>query len=173
MSLARMIQKPMVKNKRELWVTRRKIVDVLTPNLLNFGLRKESMGPDEDRDWGADWSPLSLAIGDGPGWETAVCGSLSAGWRVGTDERWAVEADSGSGAEGNGLVRLSLKPISPLLVGNGSACGRVSVCSWKTMGDEGEREDMTSRRRVRRVACTWQVWQDGMRSLASVNWGSG
>ena len=79
------------------------------------------MGLDDGRV--ADWSPSSLVIGDGPGWEAADCGSLSAGWRSGRDERWAVVSDSGSGLEGNGRLRLSLYPISPLLVGNGSACG--------------------------------------------------
>jgi len=67
MSLERMIQKPMVMSKRELWVTRRKMVDGLTPHLPNFGLRKEKMGRDES--WAS--SPFSLVIGDGSGWEAA------------------------------------------------------------------------------------------------------
>jgi hypothetical protein len=113
-----MIQKPMVVRSREVWVTRRKIVDGLTPCLLNFGLRKEKMGLDE----GWDWLPV---IEDGSGWEAAAGrGSLSAGWRAGTDAWWAVMSDSGCGLGGSGRLRLSLYPISPRLVGNGSAWGR-------------------------------------------------
>jgi len=109
----------MVTSRREPWVTRRKIVDGLTPNLPNFGLRKENMGAGEG--WGADWSTFSLAIGEASGWGVVGCNSVSAGWRAGIDESRAVVAESGSGLEDNGRMRLSLYPISPRLVGNGSA----------------------------------------------------
>ena len=116
-----MIQKPIVMSRRELWATRRKMVDGLTPNLLNFGLRKESMGVGEGWDSGVGWSPFSLVIGEGSGREVAGCGSLSAGWRAGMDASRAVKSDSGWGLKDTGRLRLSLYPISPRLVGNGSA----------------------------------------------------
>jgi len=117
-----MIQKPIVMNRRELWATRRKMVDGLTPNLLNFGLRKERMGVDDGSDSGVGWSPFSLVIGEGSDWDVAGCGSLSAGWRTGVAS-WAVTSDSGSGLRDTGRLRLALYPISPRLVGNGSAWG--------------------------------------------------
>ena len=138
-------------------MTRRKMVDGLTPNLSNFGLRKERMGADKGGASGAAWSPFSLVVGEGSGWEDAGCGSLSAGWRAGTDPSWAVVSDSGSGMKDSGRLRLSLNPISPRLVGNGSAWGRVMAGSGEAMGEEGERVAMTSRLCVLRDACTWQV----------------
>lgn len=64
-------------------MTRRKIVDVLTPFLANLGL-KEREGLDEGWDGAEDWLPLELVIEDGPSSEAAGGCSLSAGWRAGT-----------------------------------------------------------------------------------------
>jgi hypothetical protein len=84
MSLARMTHKAMVTSKRKLWATRRRMVDVLTPRLSSFGLKKEEMGPDGGWDWAAGWlPPFALAIGGGPGSEDAGPGSLSAGCLAG------------------------------------------------------------------------------------------
>ena len=99
---------------------------------------------------------------------------MSAGWRTGAEALWAVMSDSGSGMKETGRLRLSLYPISPRLVGNGSACGRTSVGPWETVGEEGERVAMTSRVCVRRVACAWQVCREGEgEEPGLVNWGLG
>jgi len=133
-----MIHKAMVASKRQPWVTRRRIVDNLTPYLESFGLKTEKRGRDEGRDPAAGWLPFTLAIGDGPGSEEADGGSLSAGCLAGRDVWRAVSSDSGSTlVEDAGGLRLSLYPISPRLVGNGSACGR-AVDPEETMEDEGE-----------------------------------
>jgi len=100
------------------------MVDTLTPNLVYFGSKKAM---DEGWDLATDWLPFVLAIENGPGSEDACPGSLSAGCLAGTDVRWAVTSDSGSASEDTGGLRLSLYPISPRLVGNGSACGRAVV----------------------------------------------
>ena len=81
------------------------------------------MGRDEDWDWAADWLPSALAIGDGPCSGVAGGESLSAGCLSGSEEWREATSDSGSGMKDTGGLRLSLYPISPRLVGNGSACG--------------------------------------------------
>jgi len=44
MSLARIIHKEIVTSRREPWVTKRMIVDNLTPYSVNFGLKTEKRG---------------------------------------------------------------------------------------------------------------------------------
>ena len=122
-SLARMTQKAMVMIRMEPWVTRRRIVDTLTPYLPTFGLKKEEMAPDEGWDSAADWLPLVLLIETGSCSETAGCGSLSAGCLAGIDVWRAVRSESDSSLEGAGGLRLSVYPNSPRLVGNGPGCG--------------------------------------------------
>lgn len=100
-----MTHKPMVISKSEHWVTRRKMVDVLTPRLPNLGLRKEKMGVDGGWGWTGGWSPFPLAIVGGTGSEGAGRGSTTA-W---TDRVSRVAmSDSCSGLEGAGGLRLSL-----------------------------------------------------------------
>jgi hypothetical protein len=79
MSLARMTHKEMVRSKREPWVTKRKMVEALTPCLVNLGL-KERAGIDDGWDPAEDWSMFVLAIGEGPSSAGGTGGcSLSAG----------------------------------------------------------------------------------------------
>ena len=111
------------------------MVDVLTPHLLSLGLKREKMGRGEGSDWLTGWLPPASTIGSGPGSEDIGGGSLSAGCLAGMDVDGVVTSDSGSSLEGTGGLRLSLYPISPRLVGNGSAGGRV-VGSCETMGNE-------------------------------------
>jgi len=82
MSVARMTQKAIVASMRDPWVTRRRIVDTLTPNLQYFGSKKAKMGPDGGSDPATDWLPFVLAIGSGPRPEGAGRGTLSAGMEV-------------------------------------------------------------------------------------------
>ena len=86
MSLARMTQKAMVESRRQPWVTRRRMVDTLTPCLVTFGLKREKKRPDGDS-WGSagDWLPFVLVIGAGSSSEAAGRGSLSAGCLAGMD----------------------------------------------------------------------------------------
>jgi hypothetical protein len=79
-----MIHKAMEVRRREPCVTRRKIVDVLTPCLLTLGLRKEKKGLDDGWDAEEGGLPPALAIGDGPSASAAGGGSgVSAGCRAG------------------------------------------------------------------------------------------
>ena len=123
-SLVRMTHKATVTSRREPWVTRRMIVDSLTPYLVNLGLKTEKRGRVEDWDSAAGWLPFTLVVGDGPCSEDAGGGPLSAGCLAGRDVRWAATSVSGSALEDAGGLGLSLYPISPCLLGNGSACGR-------------------------------------------------
>ena len=100
------------------------MVDALTPCLATFGVNKEERKPDEDWDSAGGWLPFALAIGAGSDSEAAGSGSLSAGCLAGMDASWAVTSDSDPALGETGGLRLSLYPISPRLVGNGSACGR-------------------------------------------------
>lgn len=83
-SLARMIHKAMEVRRRDPCVTRRKIVDVLTPCLPTLGLRKEKKGLEEGWDAAEGGLPPALAIGDGPSAGAAGGGSVSAGCRAGS-----------------------------------------------------------------------------------------
>lgn len=112
MSVARITQKAMVTISREPWVTRRRIVDTLTPCLVTFGWKMENKGPDED------WDP-ALVIETGSG-----RGALSAGCLAGVDVRWAVMSDSGTASEVTEELMLSLYPISPRLAGKWFTCRR-------------------------------------------------
>ena len=115
----------MVTSKREPWATKRMIVDDLTPHLLSLGLKKEKVGRDEGWDSAAGWLPPTLTIGDGADSEDSSGCSLSAGCLAGMDAEGVVTSDSCSSLEETAReLRLSLYPISPRLVGNGSACGR-------------------------------------------------
>ena len=100
------------------------MVDTLTPNFVTFGFKKEKKGADEDGGSTADWLPLPSVIETGSGSGDAGRGSLSAGCLAGMDVWRAVTSDSGTAVGDAGGLRLSLYPISPRLVGNGSACGR-------------------------------------------------
>ena len=77
----------MVTSKVEPWVTRRKMVDALTPCLATFGVNKEERKPDEDWDSAGGRLPFALAIGASSGSEAAGSGSLSAGCLAGMDAR--------------------------------------------------------------------------------------
>jgi len=83
MSLARMTHKAIVMSRREPWVTRRKMVDVLTPHWFGFDLKKDKMGLCEGWGRAVDWLSFALAIAGGPCSEDAGCGSLSAGCLAG------------------------------------------------------------------------------------------
>jgi hypothetical protein len=85
MSLARMTQRAMVTSRKEPWVTRRKMVDALTPCLVDFGFKKEKREPGEDWESAGDWLPFVLVIGAGSGSEAGGSGSLSAGCLAGMD----------------------------------------------------------------------------------------
>ena len=79
----RMTHKATVSRKRDPCVTRRKMVDVLTPRLSNLGL-KERAGLEVDRGSVEGWLPPASAVADGPSSEGAGGCSLSAGWWAGT-----------------------------------------------------------------------------------------
>ena len=86
-TLARMIQQAMVSSRREPWVTRRTMVDTLTPHLVTFGLKKDERKADED--WGSTlgWLPSELVIGVCSGSGAGGGWSLSAGCLAGMDSR--------------------------------------------------------------------------------------
>ena len=122
-TLERTIQKAMVNSRREPWVTRRRMVDTLTPHLVTFGLKRDERKVDEDRGSTVGWLPFRLVIGVCSGWGVGGGWSLSAGCLAGMGSSRAVTSASGSGLEVDGGLRLSLYPSSPRLVGGEPGCG--------------------------------------------------